>query len=135
MVHQPIHRCDRHCIFREDLVPGRERRVGGGEMSGFDPAALAQFTGTERYFRRNRLCLLTDCTKYLAQTAGSYWPIHPAASYVIELGATDWFVLVRLVALYGAAVLTLEHSNRGVGTRQAIPFTDFPLTQQVLYAF
>ena len=103
-------------------------------MSKFDPAALAKFTATERYYRLNRLCLLTDGAKYLADTAGAYWLLDAAASYLIELGTADWFVLVRLVVQDGAAVLTLEDGNGGVHARQAIPYTDFPLAEQVLYA-
>ena len=42
-------------------------------MNDFDPAQLALFTGTERYYRITRRCLLTDVTKYLADAAGAYW--------------------------------------------------------------
>ena len=41
-------------------------------MTNFDPTTLAQFTGTERYYRLNRLCLITDGAKYLADTACAY---------------------------------------------------------------
>ena len=69
---------------------------------------LAQFTGTERYYRINRKCVLTDGAKYLAETAGAYWLMDAAASYLLELGTEDWFVLVRLVVNDSKAVLTLE---------------------------
>jgi hypothetical protein len=103
-------------------------------MSKFDPAALAQFTATERYYRLNRLCLLTDGTQYLADRAGAYWLMDAAASYLIELDTADWFALVRLVVQDGTAALTLEDGNGGVRARQAIPYTDFPWAQQTLYA-
>lgn len=103
-------------------------------MNNFDPTTLAQFAGTECYYPLNRLCLLTDGTKYLAEAAGAFWLMDAAASYLIELGTADWFVLVRLVVHDGAAVLTLEDGNGAVRARQAIPDTDFPLAQQVLYA-
>lgn len=97
-------------------------------------AALAQFTGTAHYYRLNRLCVITDGAKYLAEAAGAYWLLDTAASYLIELGTADWFVLVRLVVTEGKAVITLEDGNGQVHARQAIPYTDFPLPKQTLYA-
>jgi hypothetical protein len=62
----------------------------------FDPSMLSHFTGTEHYYRLNRRCLITDVGKYLADEAGAYWLLDVAASYLLELGTSDWFVLVRL---------------------------------------
>ena len=95
---------------------------------------LAQFTGTERYYRINRKCVLTDGAKYLAETAGAYWLMDAAASYLLELGTDDWFVLVRLVVNGSKAVLTLEDGNGGVRAQQDIGYTDFPLAEQIIYA-
>ena len=103
-------------------------------MSAFDQSILTQFTGTEHYYRLNRKCLLTDGTKYLADTAGAYWLMDAAASYLLELGTADWFVLIRLVVNDNAALLTLEDGNGHSHARQEIPFTDFPASEQVLYA-
>lgn len=80
-------------------------------MSTLNPSVLAQFTATERYYRLNRLCLLTDGTKYLAECAGAFWLMDAAASYLIELGTDDWFVQVVLTVTGSRAVLTLEDSN------------------------
>jgi hypothetical protein len=49
----------------------------------FDPAMLAQPTGTERYYRISRRCLPTDGTRYLAEQAGAFWLMDAAASYLI----------------------------------------------------
>ncbi len=103
-------------------------------MSEFDQSKLTHFTGTERYYRLNRKCLLTDGTKYLADAAKAYWLMDAAASYLLELGTADWFVLVKLVVKGHAAVLTLEDGNGLIRARQEIPFTDFPARGQVLYA-
>lgn len=103
-------------------------------MSKFDPAELAQFTGTERYYRLYSKCLLTDGTKYLADTAGAYWLMDAAYSYLVELGTTDRYVLVRLVVSGSKAVLTLEDGNGNVRASQTIPYTDFPLSEQIIYA-
>jgi len=99
-----------------------------------DPSMLSQYTGTEHYYRLNRRCLITDGAKYLADEARAYWLLDAAASYLLEIGTTDWFVLVRLVVTQGQAELYLEDGNGGVRVSQQISFTDFPLQEQVLYA-
>ncbi len=103
-------------------------------MPQFDPVVLAQFTGTEHYYRLNRKCVITDGVKYLAETAGAYWLLDAAVSYLLELDTVDWFVLLRLVVHEGTALLTLEDGNGGELARQQIPYTDFPELEQVLYA-
>ena len=100
----------------------------------YDLSRLCLFTGTVHYHRLNRKCLLTDGAKYLAEGAGAFWLMDAAASYLLELGTADWFVLVKLVVNNSAAVLTLEDGNGVVRARQAIPYTDFPAPQQVMYA-
>lgn len=100
----------------------------------FDPSMLSQFTGTEHYYRLNRRCLITDGAKYIADESGAYWLLDAAASYLLELGTSDWFVLVRLVVTGSQAVLSLEDGNGGIRASQQVPFTDFPLSEHVLYA-
>ena len=56
------------------------------------------------------------------------------ASYLLEIGTDDWFVLVRLVVNGSKGTLTLEDGNGGVRAQQDIGYTDFPLQKQVLYA-
>ena len=103
-------------------------------MNEFNPAHLRQFIGTQHYYRLNRKCLLTDDTNYLAEAAGAFWLMDAAASYLIELGTDDWFVQVKLVVTGSNAELTLEDGNGHVRARQMIPYTDFPIPQQNLYA-
>ena len=100
----------------------------------FDLANLAHFTGTERSYRLNRECLITDGAKYLADSAEAYWLLDGTASYLFELGTADWFVLVRLSVKKNRVELTLEDGNGGIRARQQIPYTDFPADQQILYA-
>lgn len=57
-------------------------------MSKFDPAALAQFTGTERYYRIAPKFLITDGVKYLADSASCYWLINAAVSHLVQLGTS-----------------------------------------------
>ena len=112
----------------------KERTMNKPIHSVFDSAQLTLFTGTDRYYRLSRLCVITDGVKHMADVAGAYWLVDAAASYLLELGTADWFVLVRLVACDGAAVLTLEDGNGGVRAQQMIPHTDFPIAQQLIYA-
>lgn len=103
-------------------------------MKALDPTTLAQFTGTVHYYRLHRRCLLTDGAKYLADTAGAYWLMDAAYSHLESLGTEDGFVLIRLVVSGCRAVLTLEDGNGHVRARQHIPYTDFPVEQQVVFA-
>ncbi len=103
-------------------------------MNTFNPADLAQFTATERYYRLNRKCLLTDGAKYLAEGAGAFWLMDAAACYLIELGTDDWFVKIELAVTASKAELKLEDGNGYVRARQEIPYTDFPLLSQTLFA-
>ncbi len=100
----------------------------------FDPSMLSLFTGTEHYHRLNRRCLITDGAKYLADAAGAYWLLDAGACYLLELGIKDWFVLIRLKVAGSTALLTLEDGNGNIHASQQIPYTDFPLSEQVLYA-
>ena len=103
-------------------------------MSKFDPAALAQFTGTERYYRIAPRFLITDGVKFLADSASCFWLLDAAISHIAQLGTGDGFVLVNLVVDGSRAVLTLEDGNGGEHRKQTIPYTDFPMAQQTLYA-
>lgn len=100
----------------------------------FDPSMLSQFTRTEHYYQLNRRCLITDGAKYLASEAGAYWLLDAAASYLMQLGTADWFVLVRLVINDSHVALALEDGNGSVRASQQIPFTNFLLPEQMLYA-
>lgn len=103
-------------------------------MSCFDPDQLSLFTGTEHYYRINRLCVLTDGTAYVAEGAGAFWLMDTAASYLIELGNRDWFVLIRLTVMGSSALMSLEDGNGHVRVSQEIPYTDFPMQELILYA-
>jgi len=101
---------------------------------GLDTLTLAQFTGTERYYRISRTHLLTDGTKYLAEKGECFWMMDAVASHLSEIGTEDWFVLIRVQVLEGRAVMIYEDGNGGEHARQAIPYTDFPLSEITLYA-
>jgi hypothetical protein len=103
-------------------------------MKKFDANQLSHFTGTERYYRISRRHLLTDGTKYLAEEAECFWMMDAVASHLSEIGAADWFVLIRVTVQGNRAIMVYEDGNGHEHARQEIPFTDFPLSEQTLYA-
>ena len=103
-------------------------------MKNFDASQLSHFTGTERYYRISRRHLLTDGTKYLAEEAECFWMMDAVASHLSEIGTADWFVLVRVTVQGTRATMVYEDGNGNEHARQEIPFADFPLSEQTLYA-
>ena len=99
---------------------------------GLDHASLAQFAGTEKYYRISRRHLLTDGTKYLAEQAACFWLMDAIASHLCEIGTEDWFVSVRVQVTEGRAVMIYEDGNGREHARQEIPYTDFPLREIAL---
>jgi hypothetical protein len=95
---------------------------------------LAQFTGTNCYYRISKQHLLTDGTQYLAELAGCCWIMDAIASHVTEIGTADWFVVVRIQVIDHGAMMRYEDGNGRELARQAIPYTDFPLANLTLYA-
>lgn len=103
-------------------------------MSLFDLSTLTEFTGTERYYRISRRQLLTDGTKFLADQAHCYWMMDAIASHLMEIGTTDWFVVVKTKVRDARATMIYEDGNGHEHARQEIPYTDFPLAEITLYA-
>ena len=104
------------------------------EQLGLDTLTLAQFTGTSAYYRISRRQLLTDGTNYLAEKGECFWMMDAVASHLCEIGTEDWFVLIRVQVSEGRAEMIYEDGNGGEHARQAIPYTDFPLSEITLYA-
>ena len=104
------------------------------EQLGLDTLTLSQFTGTSAYYRISRRHLLTDGTKYLAEKGACFWMMDAVASHLCEIGTEDWFVLIRVQVSEGRAVMIYEDGNGREHARQAIPYTDFPLSEITLYA-
>ena len=104
------------------------------ELLGLDTLTLAQFTGTSAYYRISRRHLLTDGTKYLAEKGACFWMMDAVASHLCEIGTEDWFVLIRVQVSEGRAEMIYEDGNGREHARQAIPYTDFALSEITLYA-
>jgi hypothetical protein len=104
------------------------------EQLGLDTLTLAQFTGTSAYYRISRKHLLTDGTMYLAEKGACFWMMDAVASHLCEIGTQDWFVLIRVQVSEGRAEMIYEDGNGLEHARQAIPYTDFALSEITLYA-
>ena len=104
------------------------------EQLGLDTLTLSQFTGTSAYYRISRRHLLTDGTKYLAEKGACFWMMDAVASHLCEIGTEDWFVLIRMQVSEGRAEMIYEDGNGHEHARQAIPYTDFALSEITLYA-
>lgn len=100
----------------------------------FDPTQLSIFIGTEKYYRINPSTVLTDGTKYLAESAGAFWLMDAIASYLPQFTGKQDFIVAKLVRTGCAAQLTLDDGNGRVQDQQHLPFTDFPMTSIQLYA-
>ena len=103
-------------------------------MSKLKAQDLAHFTGTTCYYRISKQHLLTDGTHYLAEQAGCYWIMDAVSSHVTEIGTEDWFVAVSIEVEECRAVMRYLDGNGKELARQAIPYTDFLLSNFTLYA-
>ena len=103
-------------------------------MKQFDASQLAQFIGTTGYYRISRKHLLTDGTKYLAENAECFWMMDAIASHLCEIGTSDWFAQVKVIAKDSRATMIYDDGNGNEHASQEIPYTDFPLNNITLYA-
>jgi hypothetical protein len=95
------------------------------------PADLAQFTGTEHWYRHaiNRKVLFTDGAKYMADKAGAYWLLDEIAliqPYDRKVAAEAFQVWKLKVNSDHSAELICEDGNDNAVYAKQIPFTDFP---------
>ncbi|GAB0120057.1 DUF6876 family protein [Acidisoma sp. 7E03] len=99
-------------------------------------AGLAMHTGTERWFKHwSQRLIYTEGVRFLAEHGSAYWLIDLVASWCAESalrgeGFITWKLLVNDDR---SAVAIAEDGNGRELTRQAIPWTDFPLDEVQLY--
>jgi len=101
-------------------------------------ADLALFTGSENWYRHglNRNVLFTDGAKYVADQGGAYWlldEIALAQRYEKSVAAEEFQVWKLAVNSDHTATLTCEDGNNNVVFTKALEFTDFPLSETVLW--
>ena len=102
-------------------------------------ADLAQFTGTEQWFRHsiNRSILYTEGAQHVAEHGGAFWLldeialIQPYDKKVASEEFQVWTLAVQQTT--GSAALTCDDGNGNIVLTKQIPFTDFPLETIKLY--
>jgi hypothetical protein len=95
------------------------------------PRVLAQFTGSERWYRHGlaRSVTYTDGVRYVADTAGAYWLVDIIAlaqgldGKVCKESFQHWKLLVQAD---DSADVICEDGNGGELHRQHVAWTDFP---------
>jgi hypothetical protein len=101
-------------------------------------AALAQFIGTERWYRHPlaREVLYTDGARFVAEAGGAYWLLDEIAFAQRGIPAVaaeefqSWTLTVRADR---SALLACGDGNGGTVFRKEIAFTDFPLPEITLF--
>jgi len=100
-------------------------------------ADLAQFTGTEHWYRHGlvRNVLYTDGVKHVADAGGAYWLIDEIAfaQHSERAVAAQPFQVWKLTVQDSAAVLTCEDGNEHRVSLKRIEYTDFPLPEISFY--
>ena len=98
-------------------------------------SALAQFTGTEKYYRIYPQVVLTDGSKYLADEAGCYWLMYLYASHLASVDPNiESFTCLKLTKRVLGAEIVVEDGNTHALAKQQIEYTDFPFESFMLYA-
>lgn len=95
--------------------------------------SLRQFTGTENYYRVYPKLVITDGVRYLASKASCYWLITAIYSYLPRRAVIEEFVVATLSVTENTAELVIDDGNGNVIAKQAIEYTDFPLSKIKLY--
>jgi hypothetical protein len=101
-------------------------------------ADLAQFTGSENWFRHSivRDVLYTDGARHVAQAAGAYWLIDDIAlaqRYVKRVAAEEFQHWKLTVKADHTATLACDDGNGNVVYSKRIELTDFPLEEIAFY--
>jgi hypothetical protein len=96
-----------------------------------DPAILAQFTGSEHWYRHGlvRDILFTDGAKYVADAGGAYWLLDEIAitqRFEKVVAAEEFQVWKLTVNRDHTAKLACEDGNGRTVLEKEIPYTDFP---------
>ena len=90
---------------------------------------MAQFTGTEYYYRHvlSRM-KYTDGVKFFAENAGggAYWFLDIVGTEVMEIKKSRPFISIKLIAKNSKADITATDGNDNALWNRAIEFTDCP---------
>jgi hypothetical protein len=95
---------------------------------------LAQFTGTENYYKYIFGLKLTDGVKYLAEKGKCFWIMDIIASYQSKLSKNPFQLWELIVASDKSAIITCrEDTETKILVKQKIPWTDFEMTNIKIY--
>lgn len=106
---------------------------------------LEQFTGSENFYRINRMCpnvIMTDGAHHVAIHAEAYWLMEAIASHlrysVHDTDKGETYVVCKLTVKDKQADIVIDNGNDGARrveyAHQRIEYTDFPLDAMMLYA-
>jgi hypothetical protein len=99
-------------------------------------ADLAQFTGSERWYRHSlmRTITYTEGVQFLAEKAGAYWLVDKIATLQLEPKIKrEEFQAWKLTVAENRGKLLCEDGNGNAVYREEIEFTDFPLDEIMLW--
>ena len=101
-------------------------------------ADLAQFIGTEHWYRHNLnpKVTYTDGARHVAQAGGAYWLLDELAlaqAYQKEVAATPFQKWTLKVREDCTAILTCEDGDLQLVFTKELTFTDFPLDEISFY--
>jgi hypothetical protein len=96
-----------------------------------DPAIMAQFTGSETFYRYGLAgdVIFTEGVKYVADTAGAYWLLDIiciANVYEPKVRAEEFQLWTLAVRENATGVVTCDDGNGHLVYEQVLNFTDFP---------
>ena len=95
---------------------------------------LAQFTGTNGYYRMYANFYLTDGTKYLAEKAECFWLFDLYWSHIMSIVPSEnEFTVLKMTVQKSSAYVVIEGGNDNVLASQFVDYTDFPLPGITLY--
>ena len=97
---------------------------------------LQHFTGTEHYYRLNRVAVLTDGTKFLAEEGRCFWLMEAIASHLPAVPTDEYFCVALLTKGKDNAAyleITDDVPPRTYYATQVIPYTDIELDTVKLY--
>ena len=91
-------------------------------------AELAQFTGTEQYYKPSLFSSMriTDGVKYFIDQAGAYWFTDIVATEIMHKFKKHDFVVVQLVALDSKATIIAHDGDNKRILLKKIGYTDCP---------
>ena len=108
------------------------------QSPGLDPATLAQFTGSQEFYRHPIVhdIIFTEGAKYVADTAGAYWlldQIALAQRCIPSVTSEEFQIWTLTVKPDLTATLNCGDGDGHVVFSEPIEFTDFPVEEFQLY--